>query len=286
MKRNFGFTLMETLISLALFGVLMLILFTAVNGFQRNWLKEYAKQNVNAQFVRAYRSIDTDVQGTNTTFFHDYKNTENPKEAGRRWFMFPISKTETNTSPGAPPGSISGVTSDGYPIWTHVIVYHLEQAPKDHLCPKDNPEQLNDICPHKLLIRHEIKLAMPPRTTELGDINCNTYMFELAKKIPEIIAAKSKSTIYVTFPVATLSGNYDVTDRRVIETDIVDLTVDSSHDRRVQFNLKILRTIDAQKYITIGTTPLVEITPEGSTMTADAKKYMEETSWITLTNNN
>lgn len=278
MKRNYGFTLMETMISLALFGMLMVVLFGAVNGFQRNWLKEYAKQNVNAQFVRAYRSIDLDVQGTNTTFFHDYTNTESPKEVGRRWFMFPISKSDAT--------SISGVTSDGYPLWTHIVVYHLEQPPKDSLCPQDHKETLNDFCPHKLLIRHEIRLNAPPRTTELGETGCNTYMREFAKKIPEIIASRPRSFITLNpSPPNLVSGDYEVVDRRVIETDIVDLSVDSSYDRRVQFNLKVLRIIDAQKYIRIGATSLVEVTPEGSKIKEEAKKYIEETSWITLTNN-
>lgn len=270
MKRKSGFTLMETVISMALFATLMVILFGAVNGFQRNWLKEYSKQDISASFVRTYRAIDSDLSSSSSTYFHYYNeddasnasNKNNSSLLAKRWFMFP------RTS--------SGVNIDGYPKWKDIVVYYLKR-PNNDKCKK-SAARTNVYCPHKQLVRVTITLPGTgvPATTESGSGNFNAYLRGYLNDIPRIT---DSIAVGATVDAGT------VTDIRTINSDIVDLTIIEKSDGRVSFDLMLLRIIDAQKYITIGETPLIEDSIIKPQATSTAKKYLEETSWVTLTRN-
>ncbi len=254
MKKRAGFTLLETMISVALFGVIMIILFGAVNNFLKAWLKEYAKQNISSQFVSIYRAVDSDVTLTSYSFFRDYTNPEaNGAESEKRWFLFPIS------SPG--------ITDDGYPVWERLVVYSL-RIPKNDKCSS------SACCPHKQLIRHEIELDRVPRMSELS--NGSFYAdLEIYMSIITIIlnsSANDKINLLSTPRFVT------VRDVRVIASDIVDIKLNSENYTRVVFDITLLRILDAQKSITIGSENLLE--PSDT-----SKRFIEETSWVTLTNN-
>ena len=287
MKRILGFTLIEAVLSVALFGIVIAILFSAINGFQKGWMKEYTKQAVSSQFVKVYRVIDSDVSGSAYYFFHDYKPEDSiplKKCQGNRWFMFPISKSVKDSSGNL---ILSGVNDDGYPIWTHLIVYHLE-VPKDDKCkPELDQNKVNPYCPHKHLVRHEIQLSWTPRVSELMDDTFNQNLKGYIDRIPYIINSKYGDDIDLS------AGKIArVVDRRVVGTDITDLLVDSSEQNKIRFKLTLLRIMDAEKHITVRNDPggtqtkLIEATINDSKPSDDTvRRYIEETGWISLTNN-
>jgi len=279
MKRILGFTLLETMLSVGLFGIVIAILFGAINGFQKGWLKEYSKQSISAQFIRIYRAIDSDVSGTSTTFFYDYI-MEGATCKGARWFMYPISKSDTQ-NPGD--NSLSGVNPDGYPVWTRLVVYHLA-FPKDDKCSGDKTfGSLNTYCPHKRLVRHEIKLDKTPDTSETGEINFNTDMKKYALMIDDIIKSKYDQSLTLS-PGRTVK----VVDVRTVQNDILDLTLTREKVKQIKFRAKFVRMIDAQKNIGKSGLELGErelLTNDGDIKDDTLKKYIEEVSWITITNN-
>lgn len=119
MKRRAGFTLIETMLAVAIFGVLMALLSNTLTNFYRTWIGEYEKQGAAARLARVYKSIDDDLTKTsynyvyayNRTHFLDGQNVINPHNY--RWIMFPISANE--------------VGSDGYPRWNKLIIYVLQE---------------------------------------------------------------------------------------------------------------------------------------------------------------
>ena len=270
MKRKLGFTLMETMISMALFGVLMIILFAAVNGFQRNWLKEYAKQDVNASFVRVYRAIDDDLSKSSSTFFHYYNendsynasNKGSPSLMAKRWCMFPITD--------------AGVDNDGFPSWKYIVVYYLRIPAKDK-CQTAKGATTETYCPHKQLVR--VLIEIPPKgiMTESGVGHFNNTMQDYVRYCMSALTSTVKAKDAV--------GTGNIKDIRVIDSDIVDLTIKDRRDDRVTFDLMLLRIADAQKYIEIGKTQLIGDNVVQPTATTKAKKYLEETSWTTMTRN-
>jgi len=274
MKRNSGFTLIEAVMSVALFGIVMAILFTAIRDFQKGWLKEYAKQSVNAQFVRVFRAIDNDLSKSDSKLFMFYneKDSDNTLK-NRRWFYFPITEEESDILTGQ---ALTGPNRDGTVRYNRLIVYYLRSPKNDH-CIGDKTKT----CPHKQLVRIKIAIKGLPGYTDLGTNETHAVAQYINSFRTDIGA------ITVNPKVNDLVGTKGtIIDVRTMESDIVDLTVRDFGNERVRFNLMLLRIMDAMKHFRVGETELItgaDVTkPEA---TGKAKRYLEETSWITMTRN-
>ncbi len=273
MKRSFGFTLIEAMISVALFGVLMAILFSAINSFQKGWLKEYSKQKISAQFVRLFRAVDSDLSKSDSKFFHFYNEPgADASLVNRRWFFFPITEEEG-------PDGLAGPAIDGTVKYNRLIVYYLKIPNKDNCI-----EEKFTSCPHKQLVRVKIAITGLPVYSDSvienpnGNNNTFSYIEEFRNYMPVLTG-----TPRVNDSVG-LKGS--IKDIRVIESDIVDLTVNEVRNGRVRFDLLLLRIMDAQKRFTVGETKIITgsnvLKPEATDIAA---KYSEETSWVTMTVN-
>ena len=286
MKQLRGFTLMETIISMALFAILTTVMFKAVSAFQKTWLKEYSKQSVSKQFVKTYNTINSDFSGSSGALLKHYqqKNILN----GSRWFMFPVTEEVSNPPPSFPlPENTIGVSKDGYPLYTMVLLYSLEVPPHDN-CKKDgSPDSPNQFCPHKQLVRRKILITREDLQKGSGNNLNGKVMVPLFNNINEILNLKKTGTF-------SLSGFYFY-DIAVIERDITDLTIVPAkidHDFEIGFHLKVLRIADAQKFLaqskggSFGERQLIDAKGNSSTTKKDIERYMEETAWTSISQNN
>lgn len=249
-----GFTILETMISVTIFSVLMIIVFSCWTEFQKVALKNEAKQDTNVQFVNVYRSVDKIVSSASTRLFKCYGEAI-PGQGNQRWFAFLVSRENNDLNANIYYASPDNTYLPIRMIYNTCVVYLLyyEQG----CCGSFNN------CPHKSLYRYVYKT-----TNEIyfGDIKtCNwgqVFKTELESNVQSVLTA----------PVSN-----SIAKPSVIQNNIVDLTINKIDDK-FQFNLSILRINDAERHFQIGTRNL--ITPDSET-----RKYMEYLSWISIPSN-
>ena len=92
MKKNKkGFTILETILSVAIFSALMVIVFHCWMEFQKASIKNEGKQDTNIQFVKIYRNIDKYVSSSNSRLFRYYGNFGTGGN-NIKWFAFMLSR--------------------------------------------------------------------------------------------------------------------------------------------------------------------------------------------------
>ena len=255
-----GFTILETVFSVTIFSVLMLIVFNAWTEFQRASVKNSGKHDTNIQFVNVYRNIDKYVSSSSTRLFKCYSDTGTYKN--RRWFAFLVSRKDNKLDGDvyydSPKIAIdySGGGKKALPlriIYNTVVVYLLNY--KDGCCDGFNN------CPHKSIRRYVYKSESD---IYFGNIqNCNWG---------EIFEKELKGS------VKDILSDPDSKPYSVIENDLVDMTIEKIGDE-FKFILTILREKDAERHFKIGTRDLIDKVDN------DTKKYIENLSWVSIPSN-
>ncbi len=264
MKKNCysGFTLLEAMVSVAIFGIMFYILSGVLVNFQKGWLRDYAKQNISAQFIKIYRAIDGELSTSRYNYVYSYNRTDClagapaalSSYADRRWIFFPKSSLE--------------VGEDGFPHWDLLIVYALKR-PEGDKCVK------NSTCPHKRLLRYEIRLGTNPRTTENNSVTLHKELLLYRDAIPTILDAEPART----YPLGA-GRTLKFESIRMIESNIIDLELsDINHDNKAAFVLTLLRLKEAEKAGIHGSEELLQ------NPTDRVKKYLEKFQWTTMTEN-
>ena len=258
-----GFTILETMVSVGILSVLMIIVFTCWTEFQKVSLKSEGKQDTNITFVNVYRNIDKIVSSSSVRLFRyygdDYLGLGNKN---LRWFAFMLSRNG-NQLDGLPRYEQVEVGSNNKPkylIYNTCVLYLLHT-------PNDSCEGGFDNCPHKSLRRY----VFP---TE--EINFKTSGV-LARFRDNIIKGQVNN-ILINPNSATFS---------VIENNIVDLKLHKESDK-VQFFLRIMRINDAERHIKIGSIKLTDrLNPETEYEITDeaTRNYIENLSWISIPSN-
>ncbi len=249
-----GFTILETMLSVTIFSVLMIIVFSCWTEFQKVALKNEAKQDTNVQFVNVYRSVDKIVSSASSRLFKCYKD-ELPGHENTRWFAFLLShednKLDGDTFYDVPTTSTLPLRM----IYNTGVVYLLYY--KQGCCGSF------ENCPHKSLYRYVYKT-----TNEIyfGDIKtCPWGVYfqnELNTNVKSIVSNPVSNSIALP---------------SVLQNNIVDLTIDRQ-DNKIKFNLTVLRIKDAERHFQIGTRNLIDAN-------ADTRKYIENLSWISVPSN-
>ncbi len=251
-----GFTILETMISVTIFSVLMIIVFNCWTEFQKISLKNASKQDTNVTFVNIYRNIDKIVSSSSVRLFRYYGDNYGLGHEDLRWFAFMLSR-ENNQLDALP---IYEKINSGEPNEQKVLQYNTCVLYLLHT-PDDDCEGFNN-CPHKSLRR---------------------YVFSTSK-----INYKNMGTIsnVITNQVGAILNNQNSAPFSVIENNIVDLKLHKESDK-VQFFLRIMRINDAERHIKIGTKQLTDKAhPESEyTITNEAKNYVENLSWISVPSN-
>ena len=156
MKR--GFTAVELLVAMGIFGLLSLIALAALNLSMRTWFSTSSRNLATNQLVRAAQALERD--GVRTSI-NDLRVGQGPASlgAGRDgdavWFL-----SATDPSSGE---QLRG--HDGAPFWEHQILYYLvvpdqlDQVAGYSIAGGQDADGYEDRCPFKVLIRKEIALG-------------------------------------------------------------------------------------------------------------------------------
>jgi len=244
---NSGFSLLEALVSIAVFAIVMALIFSISNGFFKSWKKHDAKQDVNKEFVKIYSAISKDVNQSNMGYFasYNYNNgTGGEHIEDKRWFCFPASIDE---------GNKLQTDGDGRVIWTDIVIYCVIKPNDD--CSSDL------FCPHKKLVKTVYSFKSPSALNMI-----NTPLDELVRKINTTLLLPNSQ-----FPnISELS----FTSSRTLSENILDLTVNCDKLKgKIEFNLEIVRLEDAKKAIKIG---------EYDFHTEEGRKFIESIEWQIL----
>lgn len=297
MKHRHGFTLVETLLSIALFTILMAALFGVFNSFQHDWMMAYKTQNVNKQIIRVYRAMDRDLSMSLTPFVTDFHEHGllYPNEMGtdERFCVFPLA---TNAA-----------GSDGYPVWNRIIVYRLRGK-------KQSGSTISGV-PFKDLVRYEFKLFDPILTVETGKSNANIPMYIFNSHLKEALEMKIGSETTLNGDKFPLGIQPDIKSLKVklvkssiIETDITEMDIRSNEDRKVVVSLFLIDQKELSKihvspeniqalhaYVYNATSQPIEISNDPHAAVAEPfiisqnklgqmGKILHFFSWITATN--
>ncbi len=270
-----GFTLFETMVSIAIFSALMAIVFGAWTEFQKTARKHEGKQDTNITFVNVYRSIDKIVSSSSVRLFRSYLDDTpeylNFGHTNLRWFSFLLSRNNQQLD-GRPIYQKRDDTTSDVLIYNTCVVYLL-------YTPEDSCEGFQN-CPHKSLRRYVFG-------TTQGNNDDEVYFGADENKVLHIYREKiMEGDKAITVRKILDNPNDNSFPYSVIENNIVDLKIDKQDDK-IRFFLRILRINDAQRYFEIGTK---QLTSSSSNIaqdftSEDARNYIENLSWISIPNN-
>ena len=267
-----GFTILETMVAVAIFSLLMIIVFSCWTEFQKIALKNEAKQDINVQLVNIYRNIDKSISSASIRLFQLYSDTSkiNIGHKDRRWFAFMISRKD-----GQLDGEFLYQAKDASfkrLIYNTIVIYLLYY--KEGCCEKF------ENCPHKSLFRYvissskEIYFGSPITPANLDGCDWGSvFEDDILPQVANVINSPFSES------------------HSVVENNIVDLQI-KKYDDKIRFFLTLLRTSDAERHFTIGSKKLTTKDPENDpenpifTITnPELRKYMENLSWISVPSN-
>lgn len=262
--RKRGFTLFETIVALAVFSLVMLIVFEAWHKFQKTSEKNDAKQGANYKTVRVYKDINKYLSCGSVRYFEHYNGADvdfgGESLKSKRWFAFLVSRNLEGI--GGYQEKIDMSESINYSqksngdmsiAYNACMVYFLDYP---GCCKGFNN------CPHKTLMRKVFKTKENIYTGKTS----YTFIKELRDNLQKQISDPAGAT--------------------VVETEIVDLKT-RQEDDRIKFNMTILRIPEAQRVFELGSEQLTSSDPdkEYEIKNEKVKKYVENLSWITVPGN-
>lgn len=226
-----GFSLVEAVISVAIFGAIMILIFNAADIFFKVWKKQDAKQDSNREFVKIYNAINKDITQSNIGFFVSYNHnngTGSELLRDKKWFCFPVPSDD---------GNKLNIDGDGKVIWTKVVIYYILKP--DDNCNDDTPTSI--YCPHKKLIRTVYAFESPSALTTV-----NTPFDNLVKEIGKTLNLPSQN-----FP--SIDGLIFVGSKQLSD-GILDFNVACNQATgKIEFKVDALRLEDAKKIVKVGT---------------------------------
>ena len=287
--RKKGFTILETMISVTIFSVLMIIVFSCWTEFQKVALKNEAKHDTNIQFVNVYRNIDKIVSSSSVRLFQYYWG-DNPAKGAfqyRRWFAFLLSRRDNKLD-----GKLA--YDNIYFCKTKDCPYYFIGKDQPTECPQCHEHNFSKYsqrliyntcvvyllyykqgccgsfqnCPHKSLYRYVFQIQ--PTYFANNKIWGDNFLSLLDNQVKNIVANPTSNSI----------SKYSV-----IENNIVDIKI-IKEDDKIRFDLSLLRINDAERHFKIGTKQLTSLDPTAEfTPDTEVKKYMENISWISVPGN-
>ena len=259
--RSKGFTLFETMITITIFSVLMIIVFSCWTEFQKVFIKNEGKQDANVQFVNVYRNIDKVVSSSSVRLFSCCDDTTlasigMPTHENLRWSSFLISRNNHQLD-GEPVYRQETGGSRRLIIYNTCVVFLLHY--NSGCCGSFSQ------CPHKSLYRYIF-----PIDDSDGGVNNEIYF---SSGYPWGVHFKQ----ILTGSVENILSNHNAIPHSVVENNIVNFRVDKQDDK-LQYYLDVLRIKDAERHFQIGSKNLID--PDDET-----KKFLEHLSWISIPNN-
>ena len=267
-----GFTLFETLISIAIFGIVTMLMFQISIRFFKSLTVSSSKQHANSKFIKAYKYIHKDLSLTDSRYVYTYKIYLN--DIPTRWMFFPI-PTDKN-------GLMKG---EGNKFsWQRICFYYLkytnsscgECKNKKYSVSKESllKDEKYRYCSDKNLIRlvydyigyNDNYYLSEALSTISDNINSYTLPFE-NNSFPSNFECNIKG--YNKIPIIKF------VEKKVIAKDIMDMEI-TTNLHYVNINMSTVKKEDIKKEVKYGTTDF----------TLDKySKFVEKTQFIVNTKN-
>ena len=113
-----GITLLETLVSVTVFGIIMLVMFQMSSAFFKLFHNASSSQDMNSTFIKAYTQMQKDFMGTSGKYIYSYNqkfNDDTYKNIKNRWIVFPVATDQE--------GNFQGEGSSFN--WKRIFIYYL-----------------------------------------------------------------------------------------------------------------------------------------------------------------
>lgn len=141
-NRHPGFTLLEAIISTAMFFIMITLLFGAYEVFMKCFRASEAKDDVHRKFLRIGADFQREASRT------DIDTVMSGNYAGKSWICFK-SNLDGDDNPH--------YDEDGFPLWQKFVIYYAIR-PADDSCSQSF-SNTDDICPHKYIIRKDVGIS-------------------------------------------------------------------------------------------------------------------------------
>ena len=244
--RILGFSLMETMISVAVFGVIMLLIFQISNVFFKTWRKQDEQQDINRDFIKIYISINRELSRSDTGYIACYDNDGTGADVEKKWFLFPVATDDGNTIQ---------CDGDGLINWTKIIIYYLI-PPKDDDCPSVAK------CTHKRLIRASYAFKSP-----------NALRFGTETPLDLFVKNVSKVLVDPSSKYPDIKGLTFI-DSKLIAQNLLNFSMTCKRKGRVEFKMDMVKLEDAKKSVNIKTFDF---------NSTEGRRYIESLGWTTFT---
>ncbi|MGV8118434.1 MAG: type II secretion system protein J [Candidatus Xenobiia bacterium LiM19] len=169
-----GFTLVEMIVSAAMFLVMMTLLFGGYSVFMKYFRISETKNEVHRKFVLMSSDFRRESLRTvlDTVLFGS--------SAGNDWICFK-SNLDSDDNPH--------YNEEGFPLWQKYILYYTVRPSNDRCCKAGS--DTDDICPHKYIIKKTIDIAASI-VDETGVIPYLTFTLtrDQAKSEPNVVSVK------------------------------------------------------------------------------------------------
>jgi type II secretory pathway pseudopilin PulG len=218
-----AFTLIEMIVGMALFMIIMVIIFSTFRTFTSCWKVAESKNEVHRQFLKIMYNFDREM--SRTSLDSVICGTNN----GQNWICFK-SPIDMNGSPV--------YLDDGTPDWQKFIIYYTSRPPGDSCTI---PAGMDSYCPHKYVIRKDVginaQLSNPGRVTPYLTF---TLTINQASGEPDVIYVKP-----LTNNILEMSFNKDA-NKAYLHLKILRISEASQH---LRVGLVPLSSGNAKTYI-------------------------------------
>ncbi len=211
-----GATLIEILATVAMFMIVMIMVFGIFNTFMRAWKKSEAKNEVQRKLLLVSSSFQREAERSNIL------SVNCGQESDKSWIFF--------ESPAGYDDNVD-IDTDGKAEMQKYVLYYTIRPQSDTCSAPAVTAESDDICPHKFIIRKDIDIAY-----SLTKNNVSTFL----TFTPNSVEACKEDHV--------ING-------KAIVNGVLDMK-GYKDDRRVYMQLKFFNGKEAGTYFTIGQEPL------------------------------
>lgn len=264
-KNNKGLTLLETLISTVMFGIIMVLIFQMSSAFFKLFTTTTTKQEMNSTFIKAYNQMQKDLIITDSEYIYSYKSELTNIKT--RWFAFPIPIDDN--------GVIKSERNSF--TWQKIYIYYLNctndscpECPTKHNSVSDESSLKNEVykhCSDKELIRL------------IYNNNNSKDLYTFSKNIENELCANilnytlSYKTTDSLFP--NNENLFKFVEKKVIAKDLLDLEI-TPKVHNVTVKMSSVRKNDIKKILKYG---------EADFTQEPASKYVDQIEFVINANN-
>ncbi len=232
-----GMTLAETLVSVSIFGLILLLVFAILGkGFSAVSLAN-ARRDADHSLVKAHFWLKRDLALASADHIKS-KRVSIPGGGDAVWFLNANDPNEDDKD-----RKFKHNPSTGVPLWQTNVLYYLVRPSRysevsGGFNPALDPDTTGDFfAPHKFLIRKEINTPSDPETL-LDGANIDNYI-----------------TVPLNYTLSPFQGEKDVLDYKLVADKMLSFNV-SIKDRSVEVNTSAVRLHEAGRSLSIGSTSL------------------------------